>query len=394
MSEIRNMSTKMIKDEITQLESRIEELRIGLKQAELAECKVALDAFVDRFRLNSIDRIDRASDILVRANFLGNESEPAKKIAPVSEPVPEPAVVPAPEPVPVVTKHVEIFQVNSHKEEPEAEPEPVAPAPVPEPVIEEKAEEAVQKDAPPVPEEEPKESADADWDSLFSDLMGDLEAPVEAEKPEEVRAEEPEVQQPVEDAPSVEEPAPEEHAEPEEAEEPEEVSEDADQDDLLDMSFTDLLMPDVSFEEDEAPQAKPDMKEMGNIFDNQDNDSFNANAIIAVEEDDPVLMGYKKKSAIVNAESSLVNAIVEGVKEGWVAKEDVISRFFKGEIAAGTSEKDRYKIAGEIADDLESSFASDELSESYRYYSQFARFPYQVRCRAIQLARHDIEAVL
>ena len=404
----RNKSSDEIRQDIALYERRIQEFKELLKTVEHEEYQEALDEFINRFNLKTVKEIDKVTGILKGIEF-GKKSvpSPAKEVqdaaprvrtpeelaASIGVKIPAPDVKPEPKPEPAP--------------EPKPEPKP-APAPKPVPKPEPKPEPVKAPEPPVKPKEEaPKDEADDDFfadfdfldedepkaedkkapnagkedDSFFGDMDSDLRALFDApeENPEEDAKRPEPTNKPI---PTVFDTSPAGETIPLKME---------------DDPFAGLFS-DFNEEAVHGTQEKPADDDGFNFFDDvfeddvqaQYNDNLDVNDILLVQEDDEALARLKKKPVIVRCETALSTAIIAGMSEGWLARENMVSILF-GERELSPADASGAKTVHDAMSDVFEKNAGDEAKAAY---AEFLQFPFNVRLSTIILTKHDIEALL
>ena len=328
-----------LKNEILELEKKIAQAKDQLVQVEKAEYDAALNDFLNRFDLHTVPALYRMSDIIEQAQRAGGHKAEERKDPP-KPPVQEKPVRQAP---------------------PVKEADPVAEPAKPQP--------------PKAPEakEEPEDAPD-DWD-IFKD-----DENFEEEKP----AEEPKQK------PPVEEPA-----------KQEEQNSDEEEDDLFRDDWG--LFDDDEDEPNEEPKneiKKEEDKEDPFVIPEaeapaQESPLLDVDEIISLEADDPVVATYKTKETAVKAEIKLLEAFNKAIEEEWAFKGNLSSLFLDpGDVKANNPVKKKMVEGGVIADKLPGLFEARGSEGSQNAFEDFQRFPYQVRCKAIAMARDDLDKYL
>ena len=364
MSKILKTSME-IENEIRAMEKKILQYKEELESVRVQEYKVALDAFIERFALKTTEAVREASDVLESAG-LGNgdvlKADAPRRGTPKAEPVVKTVVRPAEKPV--VRKSEELVKPAKKEAAPVMkEPAPEVQTPVPAAVPEEPAEQEDSLfgnwsdfepfDAPG------NEEIDAGLDSSAAGEVTPIAAAVDEDKPEEEPVKEADMWDMFSDI-----------SEPEKEEEEETKKEDNMLSDLDDL---------FSFDSEEEPAAALAARK------------FDVNAIMLVEESDPTLASQKKKNTIVKAEMALAKSIEGAYNEGWIDDASVMSLFEADAVQDGM---DRYKEAGLILDKMDDVFDEKAGDEAAALYKEFGNFPYQIRCRAVLLAMHDVAEVI
>ena len=158
------------------------------------------------------------------------------------------------------------------------------------------------------------------------------------------------------------------------------------------------LFNDFNEEAVHGTQEKPADDDGFNFFDDvfeddvqaQYNDNLDVNDILLVQEDDEALVRLKKKPVIVRCETALSTAIIAGMSEGWLARENMVSILF-GERELSPADASGAKTVHDTMSDVFEKNAGDEAKAAY---AEFLQFPFNVRLSTIILTKHDIEALL
>ena len=114
--------------------------------------------------------------------------------------------------------------------------------------------------------------------------------------------------------------------------------------------------------------------------------------IVANISTDATVAKYKDRAVVVDAEKKLLEAISAAVYEGWVRRDEVLDRFFRG----GNESENIYNMAQELCDNLEAvwSDAGANGSASEEKLKEFQVFPFHVKCKAIVCAMSDLKDYL
>ena len=126
------------------------------------------------------------------------------------------------------------------------------------------------------------------------------------------------------------------------------------------------------------------------LLSEEESSTINVADVIAVTEADEHLAKAKKRPVIVAAEKALVEAIAAAVDEGWVKKEEVLYRFFESSTENSVYANESKKFE-QIIDKLNSKWEGVNPGNASRMkLEEFLNFPFNVRIKAIGLALNDL----
>lgn len=355
---VKNLTKTEILEDIKDLESKLEERKQQLREAEIREYDDALKGFLERFSIQSAEDVYRLQNALegiqgvVKAPqvIVPHENTATDKKTDGFDSVKlfgsEPVVVP----IPTKGQHETAVEGGSADEH------------------------------------------DSDWTQDAEPTLKDPEVVAEAgskTEPEPIHEE------------SIPDPFPDEPAEESEKKAEDSAEEikvgptpEAEEDPFhIDYSIFDRFSDDNVEIPDDNMAAGALMDFTDAIPAEFDNSGIDAGLVIAVNNPDPSVSKFKGRPAIVNAEKILLEAIAEAVKEGWVGKEEVMDRFFKAEDTPG---EDFYAEAESIVDHLEGIWQKDgiQAGASEAKLKEFMALPFHTRAKAAACARSDLQIAL
>lgn len=372
----KSMSDKIktkaeILDSIKALKEELKKKEAELDQAEAREYREELDGFLKRFNLRTSDDVRRLRSVLEGIEGFARNSAsapPSGADTPEENSDGKDAVSREPE---------EEASPQGQEELPESSPEEKGPEPefdwtalaaenMAGDTDNDEGQDDQQKETEPVASEEVPETADggkAEDDPFgiaYSSLAGQVD----------------------EGQVSV----PEEQEEP--AEEPEGNSAAEDQEEEYDPFKA--IMEAFSTEEGKTPDDLTSVLESGfDIPVDRDTTGIDPAMIVANIPTDATVAKYKDRAVVVDAEKKLLEAISAAVYEGWVRRDEVLDRFFRG----GNDSENIYNMAQELCDNLEAvwSDAGANGSASEEKLKEFQVFPFHVKCKAIVCAMSDLK---
>ena len=369
------LKSKEIRKRIENLEVQIRELKEDLLAAEHVEFEKALKALVSKWNLQTVDDLERIDDLLENDADPGQRETKIKSFLTKNEPkekTPAPArperqeerepqhVVQEEERAPAQRKTQEPERRDAGEEVVEETVKETPSIQYEEPaVFQEEEEEILKEPIERSSSEEDDENYSSDFESLFEEINQDDDEEDERSEPTN------------EDIPTMFDESP--IGEVREIPAAKKNSDDMDS------------TPD-SFKENVFGRADP--KNM--IEKIEPEDLLNVVDVITVQHKSGNLSVYKKKPAIVQAETELVNAIAEAIKEGSIKKSEIDDKLFS-EVEDDDSPS---KAAGSTTDIIRDFFHEHGEEKSLEYFNKFDNFPFAIRCRAIVLAKADIAEAL